>query len=243
MLHFLILQLFWFATNAEGPGGRCDATYGPCNAGRCCSLSGWCGSTEAHCYLPSCQQQYTPQPCLSYSKPISVDGRCSTNGATCGMSRCCSKYSWCGTSDSHCLDGCQIDFGKCGASATVTSTSVSPSNTASTASSSTTENSFVTTTSSTTSTLPISTNGFCGANYGTKCPTDQCCSDYAKCGIAIESCGWTFWACRPGYGRCGGPILDPPKNSYPAVDYSMQKPMFTSCIKPGLFALTFGIIS
>ena len=233
MILVLILQQFVLG---EGPGGKCGPDYGSCNLGRCCSSTGWCGSTETHCYLPSCNQQYTPQPCLAYDKPISIDGRCGTlNGATCISTRCCSKYGWCGTSDAHCLDGCQVGFGWCGSRANITTT-LSPTTTIKSTSSS------ITTTTTTSSSLPISTNGYCGANYGTRCPDPLCCSDFATCGSTIESCGWTFWACRPGYGRCGGPIPDPPKNSYPPIDSTFQQPNIVSCVKPGLFAMTFGYI-
>lgn len=51
---------------------------------------------------------------------------------------------------------------------------------------------------SVTTSLPISTNDRCGAEYG-RCPSGQCCSKYGWCGEAKNYCGS---GCQPFYGIC-----------------------------------------
>jgi peptidoglycan/xylan/chitin deacetylase (PgdA/CDA1 family) len=97
----------------------------------------------------------------------------------------------------------------------------------------------------TTTQYPISTNGRCGPVYGTRCPIAPfgqakiCCSDIGRCGSGIEFCGLTSWACKTSYGECGGPIPNPPIGSYPALDPKKIANVVTSCVQPGMFALTF----
>lgn len=63
--------------------------------------------------------------------------------------------------------------------------------------------------------------------------------DYGLCGNTINECGLSFWACRPDYGKCGGPEPIPPIGSYPPIDPAKEAPVITHCTKPGQFALTF----
>ena len=92
------------------------------------------------------------------------------------------------------------------------------------------------------STLPLSTNGRCGASFGSQCPTGQCCSQSGWCGTGIENCGMTFFACQVGYGQCSSPATDnpvPPPGSYPAINTSLTGTLHLSCQSPGQFVLGY----
>ncbi|KAF2022554.1 glycoside hydrolase/deacetylase [Setomelanomma holmii] len=39
---------------------ECGEGIGSCPAGKCCSRSGYCGTTDAYCYSPGCKYQYGP---------------------------------------------------------------------------------------------------------------------------------------------------------------------------------------
>ena len=90
-----------------------------CPLGLCCSKWGYCGITDEYCSPPDCQSSCvtqtdsvsqtsttTPQP--------SVKSECSAS-KLCPNSRCCSKWGFCGVSESHCkvsegcLSGCQSE--------------------------------------------------------------------------------------------------------------------------------------
>jgi hypothetical protein len=50
------------------------------------------------------------------SPSVSQDGRCGSNGMTCLGSddgSCCSKWGYCGSTESYCGTGCQSEFGSC----------------------------------------------------------------------------------------------------------------------------------
>jgi len=85
--------------------------------GKCCSSSGYCGSSPLYC-SPShgCQSNYGI--CLEAGAGIkSKNGQCGS-GITCqksGYGDCCSQYGWCGATSAHCdgYNGCQPQFGTC----------------------------------------------------------------------------------------------------------------------------------
>nr|Q9S8M0.2 RecName: Full=Chitin-binding lectin 1; AltName: Full=PL-I; Flags: Precursor [Solanum tuberosum] len=78
-------------------GGKCIKT------GECCSIWGWCGTTNAYCSPGYCQKQCPgPYP----------EGRCGwqANGKSCptGTGQCCSNGGWCGTTSDYCASkNCQ----------------------------------------------------------------------------------------------------------------------------------------
>jgi len=45
----------------------------------------------------------------------------------------------------------------------------------------------------------VSSSGRCGKNYGSICPSGQCCSQYGYCGTSSSHCGSK---CQEGYGKC-----------------------------------------
>ncbi|OUM56121.1 carbohydrate-binding module family 18 protein, partial [Piromyces sp. E2] len=47
--------------------------------------------------------------------------------------------------------------------------------------------------------LTVSSNGQCGKDYGTICPSGQCCSKYGWCGKTSDYCST---GCQSKYGIC-----------------------------------------
>ncbi|PSN70572.1 hypothetical protein BS50DRAFT_597876 [Corynespora cassiicola Philippines] len=82
--------------------------------GDCCSSSGYCGITTAHCSAESAFSK----SCITTNIPT-LDGSCGPeNGArTCAKGsfngQCCGASGFCGTTTSHCGSGCLAAFGKC----------------------------------------------------------------------------------------------------------------------------------
>lgn len=121
------------------------------------------------------------------------DGRCGAGfgNAPCSSDygKCCSQYSWCGTSAAHCGDGCQN--GACDkAPGLVSSSNLSSSST----------------TVASISGLPtslVSTNGTCGPSNSDKICNGsvfgKCCSRYGYCGRGAAHCGQ---GCKKMYGTC-----------------------------------------
>ncbi|KAL3374958.1 hypothetical protein AABB24_006447 [Solanum stoloniferum] len=89
-------------------GGKCIKT------GECCSIWGWCGTTNEYCSPGYCQKQCPgPYP----------EGRCGwqANGKSCptGTGQCCSNGGWCGTTSDYCAPvNCQS---QCNTTTTLTS--------------------------------------------------------------------------------------------------------------------------
>lgn len=119
------------ATPAPTPGSTSpDGTCGGTNKyqckgstfGDCCSSSGFCGSSTAHCG-GGCQASFGT--CAGSN--LSPDGTCGgTNKYQCkgsGLGDCCSSSGYCGSTTAHCTGGCQSAFGTC------TSTDISPDGT------------------------------------------------------------------------------------------------------------------
>ncbi|ETS74682.1 hypothetical protein PFICI_13166 [Pestalotiopsis fici W106-1] len=120
-------------------GAGCNAAFGTCSSGSsnistdgqcgskngktcvesgfggCCSLTGNCGSTGAHCGQ-GCQKD-SSSACLTTNIPTN-DGTCGAKvGLTCAGGsfdgNCCSSSGYCGTTTGHCGTGCQRGYGKC----------------------------------------------------------------------------------------------------------------------------------
>ena len=84
--------------------------------GNCCSSSGSCGGSTAHCGVG--YQKGSSSACLTSNIPT-VDGSCGPNsgGLTCAggdfNGQCCSASGYCGTTSGHCGAGCLKGFGRC----------------------------------------------------------------------------------------------------------------------------------
>ncbi|KAH7061724.1 keratin-associated protein 5-4 [Paraphoma chrysanthemicola] len=124
-----------FGTCSSGAGkistdGTCGGTKGlTCTGstfGNCCSASGYCGSSTAHCEA-GCQSPFGT--CSAGASKISTDGTCGgSKGLICkgsGFGDCCSSSGFCGSTTAHCSAGCQSTFGTCTTGGT-TPSNVSP---------------------------------------------------------------------------------------------------------------------
>jgi len=188
----LLIALF-----ASTIAAKCGPGYGSCSNGQCCSKYGYCGTTEDYCGS-GCQAGYGNCNSSSNNSPsasvvISTDGRCGIGFNTkCPNGYCCSKYGYCGTSSDHCNSGCQTGYGSCGSSSSNTTTTTKKTTT-------TTTKKTTTTTINGSSSLPTSTDGRCGTNFGTVCPNGKCCSKYGYCGTSSDHCNS---GCQSGFGTC-----------------------------------------
>ncbi|CAH1247884.1 Hypp8046 [Branchiostoma lanceolatum] len=96
--------------NFKGRGGnpgQCD----PSSVLPCCSTSGWCGGSDAHCRCSGCadfRPWWRPDAKCGPSNPApgSSVGKCNPKGPH----PCCSPYAWCGVTPAHCTcSGC-LDY-------------------------------------------------------------------------------------------------------------------------------------
>ncbi|KAH6060496.1 hypothetical protein HBI67_137660 [Parastagonospora nodorum] len=110
-------------TGIISPDGSCGGTNKyVCKGspfGDCCSSSGFCGTSKAHC-TAGCQKDFGTCTITD----LSSDGTCGgANKFKCkgsGFGDCCSSSGFCGSTAGHCTAGCQPTFGTC------SDTSISP---------------------------------------------------------------------------------------------------------------------
>ncbi|KAI9006220.1 hypothetical protein BC832DRAFT_556423 [Gaertneriomyces semiglobifer] len=124
----------------------------------------------------------TPKP---PAKPVNSgtpakDGeRCgpSFGDRKCGSGLCCSQYSYCGTTNEHCVTRCMPGFGLCkNGNQPTTPAPSAPS-------------------------LRISNNSRCGPDHGnTSCPDSLCCSKWGWCGKTNDHC--KAGECLKAFGKC-----------------------------------------
>jgi len=180
--------------------GRCGATNGKCPNNECCSQYGYCGSDNDYCGN-GCQSEFgrcnssgnvttkkpttttVPKTTTTVTETKPTNERCGKEFGMCPGNKCCSKYGYCGTTNSYCGANCIPEFGRCNSTGVKTTTTTKPK---------------ITTTSSTEPTK-VSTNGMCGPSYGS-CPSGQCCSKYGYCGTSDAHCKPS--SCQPSYGTC-----------------------------------------
>jgi hypothetical protein len=155
------------------------------------------------------------------SSNVSKDGRCGPNFGICPSGQCCSKYGYCGTSSDHCSKYCIPEYGDCsnGSSATSKKTTTK------------------TKTSSPTSSIPVSTNGHCGAKYGA-CPIGQCCSKYGYCGTKEAYCGT---GCQTLYGNCSIPSTPTTTKKTKTTKSSSTKAASSNISTTGRCGANYGI--
>eukprot|EP00833_Pecoramyces_ruminatium_P012783 jgi/Orpsp1_1/1186815/evm.model.d7180000053468.2 len=89
--------------------GKCGEGVAVCAEGLCCSKRGYCGLTESHCGI-GCQREFGN--CNNMDPDVSNNGRCGPDygNTKCPNDQCCSKYGYCGSSDSHCGRFCLPDY-------------------------------------------------------------------------------------------------------------------------------------
>jgi len=106
-------------------------------------------------------------------KSAEPTGLCGGKYGSCPDGQCCSQYGYCGVTSEYCGTGCQTAFGVC--------------------------NSTKKDNKKDNKKEKISTNGRCGAEFGS-CPKGQCCSQYGYCGTESDHCGT---GCQSNFGQCG----------------------------------------
>ncbi|KAM7195911.1 hypothetical protein V8F20_007276 [Naviculisporaceae sp. PSN 640] len=222
-----------FGTCSGPSGGGNVSTDGQCGAtgnmktcltsefGDCCSSSGFCGATTAHCGA-GCQAPFGN--CSNGAGDISTDGKCgiANGGKVCrgsGFGDCCSSSGFCGSTPQFCGAGCQTGFGNCTAAAgNITTDGACGGNNGKTCTGSGFGNCCSasgfcgnTTDHCTAGCQPgfgacegpgnVSTDGRCGSN-GKTCAGStfgNCCSSGGFCGTTSDHCGA---GCQAGFGTC-----------------------------------------
>jgi len=174
-------------TKPVSTNGRCGSSYGntTCPSDECCSKYGYCGHSSAHCDVSSgCQSSYgkcsnssvtTIKPTTTTTKPTTT-----TSKPTATV-----KADRCGPGIGKCHNGeCCSKKGYCGTTSAFCGSGC--------------KNGY----GQCSSTSNISTDGHCGALYGTVCPDVECCSKYGYCGTSSAYCDVSS-GCQKGYGTCG----------------------------------------
>jgi len=163
--------------------GKCGANYGVCPKSRCCSQYGYCGTSNSYCGQ-GCQSEFG----VCNQKVFYSDNKCGPSEEEeegtiliCQDHQCCSKYGYCGTSNSYCGQGCQSEFGTCSNSNSGKKEQKKKY-------------------SSPALTI-IYSDTFCGVKEDGiyRCDGQQCCSPYGYCGTTKEYCGR---GCQIEFGRC-----------------------------------------
>jgi peptidoglycan/xylan/chitin deacetylase (PgdA/CDA1 family) len=158
-------------------------------------------------------------------------GRCGTGiGYRCADDYCCGPSGYCqddgGTAGAAwCGKYCQPGYGKCFADSLTSTTSIPATTTVSTSTSP--ASTWVTLLPDTS--FPVSKNGQCGFQYGTRCKDNYCCSDggYCQDDGGTEGLDWCGPAnCQVGYGKCFA--TSPPVNqqsSYQSSNFTYSIPI------------------
>jgi len=103
--------------NTDGPCGEGDRGNGVCEDGSCCSQYGWCGNSDEHCSsdpLRDTAPPATTPPSIITTVNVDVNagtgnevvGTCGgglVGNGICANGACCSKFGYCGNTESHCL--------------------------------------------------------------------------------------------------------------------------------------------
>ena len=177
-------------------GGRCGPGYGSCINGQCCSVFGWCGTSDDHCTArKGCQSKYG-----------TCTGKCGPGYGKCPDGECCSSKGWCGITDKYCNSslGCQSEFGIC---KNGTLSSFVKKNTDVKSDDEDDEN---------------VNKEKCGPGVG-KCPSGQCCSIYGWCGSGDDFCSPSN-GCQSEFGECYTPDPDAPIPTVPVVTSDGKQP-------------------
>ncbi|KAK9367063.1 hypothetical protein V1509DRAFT_654166 [Lipomyces kononenkoae] len=133
------------------------------------------------------------------------------NKYACPNELCCSSQGWCGNSNDHCLDGCQLDYGNCGSN-------------------------WVPTVGA----LQASIGGQCGPGIAI-CSSGQCCSRAGWCGsttshCAAPGCQPGYGTCDADDVPSGRNTSQIRRNRIGNVPYGQA---IYSCRDPGHVAMTF----
>ncbi|KUJ20398.1 carbohydrate esterase family 4 protein [Mollisia scopiformis] len=193
----------------------------------CCSVHGFCGSTNDYCLTTAGCQSLFGNCTAPSAGTITPDETCGILGAgqygyTCdAQSPCCSGNGWCGNTTDYCSpsNGCQTAYGTCDAASNSTSSSGGSSGTPGT-----------------------STNGQCGPGFGT-CASNECCSLAGYCGVTEDYCEAPD--CQFNYGpACDANKIPSGTNTSSIARPKLGSVMYGSagiydCANAGDMALTF----
>ncbi|OUM63738.1 carbohydrate-binding module family 18 protein [Piromyces sp. E2] len=152
------------------------------NYGSC--SSGYCCSKYGYCGKTEAYCGTGCQSKFGICNNTKDKPNCGPNIGKCGNNLCCSKYGYCGNTNNHCYNGCQYGYGKC-LGGSQNPTPKEPD-------------------------YPISKNGRCGPDFGTKCGSGQCCSKYGHCGTTSEHCNA---GCQSEFGVCNNSKNNNSKNN------------------------------
>jgi len=207
--------------------GLCGSINGKkCPEGECCTIYGYCGSSNDHC-ITYCDPNYSR--CKSSegsdnSDDISTDDECGIkNGKKCPEGECCTIYGYCGTSDDHCITYCDPNYSVCR-----TADDISTDDSCGVVNGKRcpageccskygycgSSNDHCITYCDPNYSIcksPDDTSGdnstdeneddddYCGKKNGKTCPDEECCSIYGYCGTSDDHC---ITYCDPNYGKC-----------------------------------------
>lgn len=184
------------------------------------------------------------------------------NGYTCVANApnggaCCSPYGYCGSTADYCGAGCQVDFGTCSGSETVTTdpNQCGPANNNNKCVSGLccSQNGWCGNTTDycgagcqtgfgDCTTTTGGGDGTCGPAFGNKrCPTGQCCSSAGYCGTTKEFCAdpdcqWPFGTCDSNQTPAGTTTLNDPRPLIGQVSYDND---IYECTQANVVALTY----
>ncbi|EGF77476.1 hypothetical protein BATDEDRAFT_27702 [Batrachochytrium dendrobatidis JAM81] len=224
--------------------GLCGKKFGlNCSGRDCCSKSGFCGESPGYCGK-GCQKDYgvcwdgdeppkppkpPPKPPAKLppansksGRPVSVNNQCGwILGTQCSGKDCCSGNGFCGDTVGYCGKGCQEGYGVCWDGDEPPKPPAKP-----------------------TVEYPISADGLCGDEVGTKCPGKECCSKSGFCGKTVGYCGK---GCQESYGVCWDGEPPKPKVEYPVSadgrcgeGFDTRCPGKECCSKSGFCGKTVG---
>ncbi|ORX55928.1 RNI-like protein [Piromyces finnis] len=218
------------AEQKESINGLCGNGNGTCPPGECCSKYGHCGVTVDHCNVSKgCQSAFgsciddtittVETPTTETAQPTSNDGRCGEEYGSCPNGECCSKYGWCGSSNSHCSisEGCQSKFGTCSKEILIsTNGKCGSTNGKCPGDACCSKYGYCGNSQDYCSLVkgcqpefgrclsdldtPAVVSDKCGKGYG-KCPSGKCCSKYGWCGTDNNYCMISN-GCQSEFGEC-----------------------------------------
>ncbi|KAL6597702.1 coth protein-domain-containing protein [Neocallimastix sp. 'constans'] len=97
-------------------GNGCQSEFGRCNSTGNKTITTTKKSTTTKITTTTktiTKKTTTTTKIASPTGKISSNNKCGPSHGICSNNKCCSNYGYCGTSDKHCGDGCQSEFGRC----------------------------------------------------------------------------------------------------------------------------------
>ena len=188
---------------------RCGVENGKLckNEDECCSIHGYCGSSDDHC-INLCDPNYSK--CKPEKLEYTTDGYCGKmNNKKCKDGLCCNIDGKCGNSTEHCITNCVPKYGKCNYEydrCGLYNGKICPEGQCCSTFGycGESEDHCITYCDPKYGECHsydslISTDTHCGKTNGKRCPTNQCCNIEGFCGESDDDC---TTHCDPYYGFC-----------------------------------------